>query len=159
MQWFSILSGVISIASFIFALWVWMRSDMKINELRNVISSINDIAGVALWQSQMVYPETPEIRLAEAEKAIGFLSSIRNLASKYPSNSSHSPHPDSIIDLMERAIVCSGPKLWHRELSKTTIEVWVITPDLKPDSSDPITGELVSKRPFNSEVQRADFWR
>jgi hypothetical protein len=122
-----------------------MQSSVEIKELRNVINSIGDIVDSAILENQMSFAETQELRLRQAEKTLGYVSSIRHLTSQYPPTKDRVVRDESIVELTERSILWSGPKLWHRELAKSTTEVWIITRDLKPDSSDGTTGRLVRK--------------
>lgn len=46
---------------------------------------------------------------------------------------------------MERGVILTGLSDHDSEMSKEITEVWVVTPDLKPDSSDEIVGKLVNK--------------
>ena len=70
--------------------------------------------------------------------------SIHTLSSKYASKTP-AYHATELGALIERGIVWTPSMLWNVEVSPTVKEVWLITPDFKPDISDPATGALVGE--------------
>jgi hypothetical protein len=145
-----IVSGIISILAFVFALWVWIRSEAKVRELAKVIQAIHDIAGTAIWESHTTLAEDHETKLRQAEKALGLVSSIRKLTGPYV-------HSSRVIEdtefgmLIERGIIWSTAMMWNIEASKQVTEIWLVTPDLKPDSSDEIAGKIVHRNISNEK--------
>jgi hypothetical protein len=149
-DWISVVSGILGVLSFIFALWVWMRSDMKVSELRGALQSVYEISDSILWETNSLSAEDTETRLRQAERALGLTSGIHTLASKY---SSAVPLYGSteVGALIKRGIILTPSMIWNIETSTTIREVWLVTPDLKPDVSDAITGNLVSKNIKNGK--------
>jgi hypothetical protein len=52
LDWLSIISGIIGIMGFIFAIWVWLRADTRVKEITAAMQAMHDIADSALWESQ-----------------------------------------------------------------------------------------------------------
>lgn len=141
-DWSSVVSFVFGILSFVFALWVWMRSDLKVSELRGALQSVYDISDSILWEIDALAAEDAETRLRQAERAIGLTSSIHTLASKYVSGVP--AYGSTIIGgLIKRGIIVTQAMIWNIETSPTTREIWLATPDLKPDVSDVPAGKIV----------------
>jgi hypothetical protein len=142
--WLGVVSGLITVLSFIFAVWVWMRSDMRVRELSDSLQSIYEISGNVLWETVKLKGEDTEAWMRQAERAIGLVSSIHTLSSKYaPKTPAY--HATELGTLIERGIVWTPNMLWNVEMSPAVKEVWLITPDFKPDISDPATGALVGE--------------
>jgi hypothetical protein len=63
--WLSLVSGVIGVLSFIFAVWAWMRSDVRVRELTGTLQSVYDISSSILWETinleaeDTAYPSSP----------------------------------------------------------------------------------------------------
>lgn len=147
----NIIAGLITIISFIFAVWIWMRSDTKIRELLGILGTIHDIAGTAMWESQMTLGETDEIRLQQADKNLGFITSIRKLTGRYVPSLSESTQDSGLAQLIEKGIIWTKSAIANAESSREVNEVWFISPDLKPDSSEKATGKLVNKNLKNGK--------
>jgi hypothetical protein len=141
--WLGVVSGIISILAFLFAVWVWIRSDAKVRELEGVIQSAYDITGNILWDLQTVQAEDPATRLRNAEKSLGAVSALRVMAGKY-AKSAGSFRETEIGVLLERGVIWSNPMIWELEASARVQEVWLATPDLQPDLSEVATGRLVA---------------
>lgn len=142
--WVSIVSGIVSLLSFSFAIWVWMRSDMRVRELTNTLQSIYEISGDIMWESISITGESPSARRLQSERMVGLASSIHTLSSKYVEGlKMQTWRGADLSTLIERGIVWTLPMLWNVESAADTKEVWLVTPDLKPDISDPIVGEAV----------------
>lgn len=143
-DWISIVSGILGVLSFVFALWVWMRSDMKVSELRGALQSVYEISDSILWETNYLTAEDAATRLLQAERAIGLASSIHTFASKYvPAAPGYGS--TEIGALIKRGIILTNSMIWNIETSTAVREVWLVTPDLKPDVSDATTGNLVRK--------------
>ena len=142
--WLSVVSGVIGVLSFVFAVWVWMRSDVRVRELTGALQSIYDISGSILWETVNLEGEDTDTRLRQAERAVGLASSIHTLSSKYAAAA-----PDyratEIGTLIKRGVILTRPMVWNMETSSATKEVWLVTPDLKPDVSEAAVGTMVGK--------------
>src|ERR1035441_4353071 len=78
--WLGVISGIITILSFVFALWIWMRSDTRVRELVGVLETIYDISGGILWETFNLNAEDIETRLRQAERALGLASSIHTMS-------------------------------------------------------------------------------
>jgi hypothetical protein len=120
-----------------------MRSDMRVKELTGTLQAIFDISGSILWETVKLKGENADVRLRQAERAIGLASSIHTLPSKYISNIT-TPSRTELTALVERGIIWTLSMLWNIETSVAVKEVWLVTPDLKPDISDPTMGEVVA---------------
>lgn len=141
---FNVVVGVLGIISFVFSIWVWMKSDMKIRELSGIIESIHDITGTVIWESQITLAEDYGIRLQHAERTLGFVTSIRKLTSRYIAQKATRTHDGNLGQLIERGIVWTKPMVMNVETSKETTEIWLVTADFKPDSSDKAVGKLIN---------------
>jgi hypothetical protein len=142
--WLSVVSGVIGVLSFIFAVWVWMRSDVRVRELTGALQSIYDISGSILWETINLEAEDTDTRLRQAERAIGLASSIHTLSSKYVATTPEY-RATEIGALIKRGIILTRPMIWNMETSPTTKEVWLVSRDLKPDVSEAAVGVMVGK--------------
>jgi hypothetical protein len=94
-NWISVISGIVGILGFVFAIWVWMRSDFKVRELRNTLQAIYETCGTIVWETRFLTPEDKDARLSQLEKATGLVSAIRTLASKFSETARQSPHHGS----------------------------------------------------------------
>jgi hypothetical protein len=149
-DWISVVSGIFGVVSFIFALWVWMRSDMRVSELKGALESVFEISDSILWETDALVAEDAETRLRQTERAIGLASSIHTLASKYVSGGS--AYGSTVIGgLLKRGVIVTQSMIWNIETSPMTKEVWLVTPDLKPDISDAVTGNIVGKNIRNGK--------
>lgn len=115
---------------------------MRVKELTGTLQAIFDISGSILWETVKLKGENADARLRQAERAIGLASSIHTLSSKYVSNVKSSSGTE-LTALVERGIIWTLSMLWNIETSVAVKEVWLVTPDLKPDVSDPEMGEVV----------------
>jgi hypothetical protein len=141
-EFVGVVSGIISILSFVFAVWVWMSSDLKIKELQKVIQAIGDISSRAIWDLR----SWESVGSHEVTRVASPLSSIRQLTTRYTPLRNNLSHDESVIELVDKGIVWSGDRLMHHlEMSKSTEEIWMVSPDLKPDASDEIIGRQVKK--------------
>ena len=141
--WLGVVSAIISIFAFLFAVWVWIKSDAKVRELEGVIQSAYDITGNILWDMQTVHGEDTTTRLRNAEKSLGGVSALRVMAGKYAKSAS-SFRETEIGALLERGVIWSTPMIWELEMSAPIQEIWMVTPDLEPDLSEAATGKLVA---------------
>lgn len=142
---FNISVSVLGIISFIFSVWVWIRSDTKIRELSGVIDTILDISRTAIWEWQQEV-ESSEKKIQRAEKMAGYISSIQKVSSRYTSESKKLIQAEGQLgELIQRGVIFPGLTYDDIEMSKDVTEIWVITPDLKPDSSSESVGRLVNK--------------
>ena len=146
-----VIFGIITIVSFIFAVWVWMKSDSKINRLSEALETIYKIAGTALWESQVTVIEDNETKIRQAEKTLGFLESIRKISGQYATQKTPIDKEGAISQLVERNIVVTMATIFEIEQAKEITEVWVVTPDLKPDTSDRAVGKIVNKNIKNGK--------
>jgi hypothetical protein len=48
-EWLGVVSAIVSILAFLFAVWVWLRSNAKTRELERVIQSVYDVSGTIIW--------------------------------------------------------------------------------------------------------------
>ena len=153
-NWISVVSGIVGIVGFVFAIWVWMRSDFKVRELqntldfkvrelRNTLQAIYETCGTIIWETRFLTPEDKDARLSQLEKATGLVSAIRTLASKYSESAGHEISELETL-FLERGVLWTMEMLQRIEVSADVREVWMVTHDLEPDLSDPNTGSMVS---------------
>jgi len=145
MDIFNITVGIIGIIAFVFSVWVWMRSDIKIRELLGVICTIDEIVGTAILEWESVIAGDYELKLRQAEKTQGFVSSIKKLTAQFVPQRIRISGESAIGRLIERNVLWTKAMVWDIEASKETTEIWLVTPDLKPDVSDETVGKLVQK--------------
>jgi len=140
-NWLSVISGIVGIAGFVFAIWVWIRSDFKVRELRNSLQTVYETCSNILWDTRFLTPEDKDARLSQLDKAIGQVSGIRTLASGY-SETAH--YGTSELELLvERGVLWTLEMLQRIERSAEVHEVWLVTHDLEPDLNDPSAGSVV----------------
>src|SRR4051812_9293103 len=123
-QWFEIVGGIISIVAFVFSVWVWLKSDMKVRELRGIIQTAFDVSGSIAWEMAQHPGEDDSSRLRHAERALGQISAIHTLTGKYavPALSSRRTDFDSLI---ERGILWTDDMTWDLERSSRISEIWL----------------------------------
>lgn len=144
MSWLAVVSGVISILAFVFAIWVWLRSDIKVRELMGALQTVHGIAESAVWNTHFVHGDDEAARLSQMERGLGQVMAIRALASKYADG--NSDHRNTEFEtLIERGIVWTIDRLGRLELSREVREVWLLTHDLEPDLSDRETINVVKR--------------
>jgi hypothetical protein len=141
--WLGVVSAITTILAFLFAVWVWMKADSKLRELEGVIQSAYDISGTVLWDMQTVQSEDPATRLRNAEKSLGVVAALRVITGKY-AKTALSFRGTEIEALLERGVIWSTDALNEIERSDSVQEIWLVTPDLEPDLSDPTTGKVVA---------------
>lgn len=142
--WVSIVGSIVTLLSFAFAVWIWMRSDMRVRELNNALQAIHKISGDIMWESIAITGESPSARRLQSERMVGMASSIHTLSSKYTQEEHMQKWRGAELGtLIERGIVWTISMLWNIEAAPDTKEIWLVTPDFKPDISDPIMGEAV----------------
>lgn len=141
--WLGVVSGVISILAFVFAVWVWIRSDAKIRERDGVIQSAYDVTGIIKWDMQIVQAEDSAMRLRYAENALGAVSALHAMVGRYATSSINFRETE-IGALLERGVIWTLPMIYGLESSRQVQEVWLVTSDLEPDLSNPTTGKLVA---------------
>ena len=142
--WLGVISAVISILAFLFAVWIWMRSNTKVRELEGIIQSAYDITGTILWDMHTVRGEDPTTRLRNAENSLGLVSALRITTGKY-AKATNSFRETEIGSMLERGVIWSNSSLIEVERSARVREIWLFTPDLEPDLSDAPTGKVVAK--------------
>ena len=141
--WLGVVSAIITILAFLFAVWVWFMKDNRVRELEGIIQSVYNIAGDILWDTQLVVPEDSATRLRNAENALGKVSGLRETTAKYAKSPSGF-HAIEIDALLERGIIWTNSMIYQLERSTPVQEIWLVTPDLQPDSSSTTTGEIVA---------------
>lgn len=117
---------------------------MKVRELTGALQSIYDISGSILWETISLRGEDAETRLRQAERAVGLASSIHTLSSKY-AVAIPGYRSTEIGVLVERGVIVTLPMLTNIETSPSVKEIWLVTPDLEPDLSQPSTGTMVNR--------------
>ncbi|MDG7041558.1 MAG: hypothetical protein JRN22_00705 [Nitrososphaerota archaeon] len=136
------ITGIVSLG---FAVWVWLRSDTKIRELSNVIGGVHNIASGALWEENISLNESPETMLKQAVEMKAHMADIERTTEKY-AGKKHKYSSSLQLDLaIEHGILLTASMIGEFEMRQNIKEIWLTTPDLKPDSSDPATGKMVSK--------------
>ena len=150
MDTLNIVSAIVGIGSFIFSVWVWIRADARIRELSGIIDTIYEISDTAIWEAQIILGDDQEIVLRKSEKTLGFLSSIRKLTGQY-SKKKLDLGDDRLNYLVNHGVLWTMQMVLNIEASKEITEMWVVTPDLKPDSSDQLVGEKVKRNLKNNK--------
>ena len=140
-DWLGIVSGVISILAFIFAVWVWLRSDIKVRELEKILQAVYDVTGAIGWEMQTLRVDDAEDRLRNAERALGEVNALHAISARYLKNVVSKSDPGGLV---ERGVIWSMSMIWDIETSERTREVWFVSPDLEPDLSDRTTGNVVA---------------
>ena len=141
--WLGVVSAIVTIIAFLFAVWVWIRADSRIRELEGVIQSAYDIASTVQWEMQTVQAEDFATRLRNAEHSLGTVSALRVITGKY-AKSSLSFRETEIGVLLERGVIWSTATVYELEQAERVREIWLATPDLEPDLSNPTTGKVVA---------------
>jgi uncharacterized membrane protein len=141
--WLSVVGAIVAIIAFLFAVWVWIKSDTKIRELERVIQTTYDVTGVIKWEMQTIAAEDSSARLRNAENSLGAVSALHVMTGKYAKNADNIQETE-IGALVERGVIWSINMLNQLEGSPQVQEVWLVTPDLEPDLSHPTTGKLVA---------------
>lgn len=136
---FNILCGIVSLVAFIFALW----KETQTRELRNALSGIAKIASRINWEMQTHAAEDVHARLRQAEKALGLVGGIHVFAQQH-SGTSLSPINTELQPLLERKVIWTTEMMWNVETSSDVHEIWLWTPDLRPDATEPDTGRVVA---------------
>ncbi len=168
-SWLAVVSGVVSVLAFVFAIWVWVRSDMKVRELSSTVQALHDICGSILWETQFLPSEGDSSRLSQLDKSLGLISGMRTLTSKY-AEKHNNYHTTELGILIERGVLWSTEMLYRLEQSNEVREIWLMTHDLEPDLSDTKTGKIVKKNldsgksykyfyPSQLEDAEAKIWR
>jgi hypothetical protein len=129
--WLGVLSAIISILAFLFAVWVWITKDNRVRELEGVIQTAYNIARDILWDTQLVLSEDSATRLINAENALGKVSGLLEATAQYAKSPS-SIHATEIGALIERGIIRTNAMIYQLEKSKRVQEIWLVTPDLQP---------------------------
>ena len=142
-EWLSVVSGIVSILAFIFAVWVWLRSDIKVRELQEVIQAAYDVTGTIMWEMQTIRVDDPAARLRSTERSFGEISALHAITGRYLRNATAQTESDP-GGLVERGVIWSMAMIWDIETSERAREIWFISPDLEPDLSDPTTGSVVA---------------
>ena len=92
---------------------------------------------------QTVQAEDSATRLRNAENSLGAVSALHVMAAKYAKNAANFRETE-IGALLERGVIWSIAMIHELERSAQVQEVWLVTPDLEPDLSNPRTGKLVA---------------
>lgn len=143
-EWLGVVSAILSILAFIYAVWVRLRTDIKVRELEGVIQAAYDVTGTILWEMQAVPIEDPTARLRSTERSLGEVSALRAVTGRYVRDTAGFRQTE-LGELIERGVVWSTAMLWDVETSERVKEVWLLTPDLEPDLSDPAAGAVVGQ--------------
>ena len=144
-----VIGTIIGIVGLIFSWWVWMKSNLEKHELVGAISAIDDIAEATIWEWESIAAEDTELKLRQAEKNYGVFTSIKKLAVQFAPHRSQSVNESFIYPLIKRNILWTMAMIWDLEGSKETKEVWLVTPDLKPDNSNTSIGKIVGRNIIN----------
>lgn len=141
-DWLSIVSGIVGIAGFLFAVWVWQRSDTKVREITSAVQSLHDIADSAIWEAEMLPGDDNVGRLAQLEKSIGLVSAIRTVSAKYVDDHRNC-RATELGALIQRGVIWSNAMLTRLEPASDVQCIWLLTHDLEPDLSEHKTGNIV----------------
>jgi hypothetical protein len=142
-EWLGVVSAIVSILAFLFAVWVWLKSNVKTKELEGVIQSVYDVSGTIIWDMQVLHSEDPATRLRNAEKSLGLVSALHTMTGKY-AGSDATLQETELGTLLQRGVIWNNRMITELERSERVREVWLVMPDLEPDLSDPRTGRIVA---------------
>jgi len=142
--WLAVVSGVVSILAFLFAVWVWLKSDIKVRELTGTIQALHEIADSIIWETQILPGEDTSTRLSQVEKCLGLVSAMRTLSSKFVGDRQYYDATE-LGALIQRGIIWSSNMLTNLEESSDVCEVWFVSQDLEPDLSEKKTGDMVKR--------------
>lgn len=142
-EWLGAVSAIISILAFLFAVWIWLRSNAKTRELERVIQSVYDVSGSIVWDMQVLNSEDSASRLRNAEKSLGLVSALHTMTGKY-AGSGLILQETELGTLVQRGVIWSNRMITELETSERVREIWLVMPDLEPDLSDPRTGKIVA---------------
>jgi hypothetical protein len=145
------ISGIIGIAGTVFSFWVWYKSKQKVAEITRALDIIRDISGTAIWETETALLGNSERRLQQSEKILGNITDIHKVAVKFIDKDETKHMGESLGQLIERGIIWNQGMVWAIEVSREIEEIWLITPDLKPDASDKEDGELVNRNLKNGK--------
>jgi hypothetical protein len=120
--WLGIVGAIITILAFLFAVWVWIRSNTKVRELEGIIQSAYDITGTILWDMHTVAGEDSTTRLRNAENSLGLVSALRIMTGKYAKSAS-SFRETEIGVLLERGVIWSNAAITEIERSERVQEI------------------------------------
>ncbi len=109
--WLAVVSGVVSILAFLFAVWVWLKSDIKVREPTATIQALRDIADSVIWETQVLPGEDSSTRLTQVEKCLGLVSAMRTLSSKYVGDQ-QSYSATELGVLIHRSVAWSNNMIW-----------------------------------------------
>ena len=146
--WISIVSGIVGILGFIYAVVVQSRANNEIRRATAAVEMINDIAEDAIRESRVLPEQDDAIRLIQLEKLVGFVFSMWRISRvhlKPDSRVSDVETPTELDPLVRSGIVIEWRELNRLETSRDVKEVWLATYDLEPDESDAFTGRIVKR--------------
>jgi hypothetical protein len=143
-SWLGIVSAVITILAFLFAVWVWMRANTRVRELEGIIQSAYDITGTIEWNMHMVGAEDLATRFRNAENSLGLVSALHITTGKY-AKTARSFGETEIGAMLERGVIWNHASITELERSARVQEIWLFTPDLQPDLSEAATGRIVAR--------------
>jgi hypothetical protein len=113
-------------------MWESMRFKSKRDELEKTLGKINKFAAGAISEaSRPASSRTGEI--------LGTMRSIFELTAEY----SETIPASTLLFLINQKIIWSNQEITDFETSPEITEIWLVTSDLKPDSSDEETGKVV----------------
>jgi hypothetical protein len=139
------IASIITVASFVWAIWVWRRSEDKIHAFTRVLRSIHDIASAAVWEADSAVGVGDEYRLRTGDKLLSTTNAILKLTAPHLPRPESPLHGQDLGHLIERGTVWTSARVLELERSEAVVEVWIVSHDLQPDSSDPIIGDLVAE--------------
>ena len=148
MDWLSIISGVMGIAGTTFAILMWYRAETKIHTWTRAMQSIHKISTQAAFDSQVLPGEDARTRLTHLEQAISKVSTLPAITGEFVKSEG-----DDLATELGENLPNRTPWDWiwtqgmidRVEMSSKVRHVWLVTPDLEPDLSEPDTGQMVRK--------------
>lgn len=138
---FGIVAAGISIASFLFAVWVWMRQEARVNTARAALETVQETVDQIMLSDDGFHAD-PATLQARLERTLGQVASIRNATSVALGTTRTALQPE-FKTLLAKRLIWTGQMLWAVEAGPTIKAVWIVTPDLQPDVSEQLAAEVV----------------
>ncbi|QDU11625.1 hypothetical protein [Gimesia aquarii] len=129
------LSIAIAIISTGLSIWFKIKTKWKVDELKRALKSIHDIARKGKWLSML--------SVADLTLLIGQLESKLSDIEQYAKEFTDQPEQSEYGHLIEKGYLSYKSAIYKIEKSPVVKTIWLVTPDLEPDSSKKDTAEMV----------------
>jgi hypothetical protein len=137
-----IIGSIVTLVSFVFALWVWMRMDAKVKGANLSLHAIQDVVDGIVLDDDGFHADdvgTLQRRLASMRGAVYGIRGVTSAAL----DTQHASLQPEVRTLMSKRLLWTSQMLWDRESSDDLKTIWILTPDLYPDAADPHAAAVV----------------